>query len=74
MTTSNPGGSAVANCPAGSFALEGGYTGNNETVTDDVPDALAGPAPPGGWMVDAQLTPGQSSGWVIAWAICVPIP
>lgn len=72
MTASRPAGSVVAQCPSGSYALEGGYTGNGEAVTSSVPNTLAGPLPPPGWDVAAVLLPGQSSGWVIAWALCVP--
>ena len=72
MTTAQPAAAVVANCPDGTFALEGGYTGNNELVTVDTPDALAGPVPPPGWIVDARLVPGESAGWVTSWALCVP--
>lgn len=72
LTSDQPATSAVANCPSGSYALEGGYTGNNETVTTDTPNVLAGPTAPPGWTIDARLAPGETSGWVIAWALCVP--
>ena len=71
MTSSFPTASIIVRCDLGDSVISGGFFGQNEVVTTNVPHAEDGGRPID-WDVTAHLDPNATSGYVGAWVLCRP--